>query len=279
MTATGQVEATARRAADSKPMQAAARLGLAARGAMYAIVGVIALQIAFGGGGSSGGQADKGGAVRELASHSYGSVALWILAVGVAGLTLWRLSEAIFGASGSGGKELAQRLKSLGRAALYGTFCVSLILFLLGDSQHATKDSDSQSQTLTARVMNHTGGRWLVGLAGIVGLAVGGYLGYRAARKKFLENLDLTTAGPRVRGAVTKLGQYGGIARGVVVVGVGIFLLVAAIRFDPSKAQGVDGTLRSLADAPLGPVLLTLVACGLIAFGAYSCCEARWRKV
>lgn len=278
MTATGQAEATARRAADSGPMRAAARLGLAARGAMYAIVGVIALQIAFGGGG---GQADKGGAVRELAGHSYGSVALWLLAVGVAGLTVWRLSEAAFGAGGAGsnGKELAQRLKSLGRAALYGTFCVSLILFLLGGSDRATKDSDSESQTLTARVMNHTGGRWLIALAGVVGIGIGGYLAYRAARKKFRKNLDLSTAGPRVRGVVTRLGQYGGIARGVVVAGVGIFLLVAAIRFDPSKAQGVDGTLRSLANAPLGPVLLTLVAAGLIAFGAYSCCEARWRKV
>jgi Domain of Unknown Function (DUF1206) len=275
MAVTTRAGTSARRAADSKPMAALARFGLVARGVIYAIVGVIAVQIAFGGGG----QADKGGAVAELAGHSYGSVALWLVAVGVAGLTLWRLGEAAFGAAGSGGKELAQRAKSLARAALYGFFCVSLVLFLLGDSNRATKSSNSQSQSLTARVMQHTGGRWLIALAGVVVIGVGGYLAYRGAAKKFLKHLNLATASARTRTAVTRLGQYGGIARGVIAAGIGIFLLVAAIRFDPDKAKGVDGTLRSLADAPFGPVLLTVVAVGLVAFGAYSCCEARWREV
>lgn len=275
MTVTDRARTTAREAADSGPMEAAARFGLVARGAMYAIVGVIAVQVAFG----DGGQADKGGAVAQLASHSYGSAVLWLLAVGVAGLTLWRLSEAVFGAAGADGRTWTTRLKSLGRAALYGFFCVSLILFLLGSSDRATRDTDSQSQTLTARVMQHTGGRLLIGLAGLVGLGIAAYLVHKAVAKKFLKHLNLGTASPRTRTAVTWLGRYGGSARGVIAGGIGVFLLVAAIRFDPSKAEGVDGTLHSLAAAPAGPVLLVLVAIGLVAFGAYSCCEARWRRV
>jgi uncharacterized protein DUF1206 len=65
-----------------------------------------------------------------------------------------------------------------------------------------------------------------------------------------------------------------------VVFGVaGVFLVIAAVTFDPKKAQGLDGSLRKIATTPLGPWLLVAVALGLVIFGVYSCCEARWRVV
>ncbi len=74
-----------------------------------------------------------------------------------------------------------------------------------------------------------------------------------------------------------RLGQIGGVARGAVFCTVGIFPVVAAIQDQPDKAKGIDSALRELARTPLGPWLLVLVAIGLIIFGAYSFCEARWR--
>lgn len=59
----------------------------------------------------------------------------------------------------------------------------------------------------------------------------------------------------------------------------GVFLIVAAVRFSPSKAEGIDGALRAFAHTTLGPFLLILVALGLVAFGLFSWCEARWRRV
>ena len=65
-----------------------------------------------------------------------------------------------------------------------------------------------------------------------------------------------------------------------MVFGVaGVFLIVAAVSFDPKNAQGLDGSLRKIATTPLGPWLLAAVALGLAIFGVYSCCEARWRVV
>jgi hypothetical protein len=55
--------------------------------------------------------------------------------------------------------------------------------------------------------------------------------------------------------------------------------VIAAVRFSPSEAEGIDGTLRAFAHTPLGPVLLVVMALGLVAFGLFSCCEARWRRV
>jgi len=44
----------------------------------------------------------------------------------------------------------------------------------------------------------------------------------------------------------------------------------------PQQAKGIDSALRALARTPLGPWLLVLVAFGLIMFGVFSCCEAKW---
>lgn len=54
--------------------------------------------------------------------------------------------------------------------------------------------------------------------------------------------------------------------------------LLAAVKFDPSKAKGLDETLRSFADTPAGPVLLIAAAIGFLLFGLHSFCEARWHK-
>jgi hypothetical protein len=83
----------------------------------------------------------------------------------------------------------------------------------------------------------------------------------------------------RVRQGVEKLGQIGGIARGTVAAAAGIFLIVAAVQANPHDAKGVDSTLRALAHTPLGPWLLVVVAAGLLIFGAFSFCEARWQRL
>ena len=265
---------SARRAARSRAMAGLARAGLAARGVMYAIIGWIALQIAF---GSPGHQADSAGALRLLARNPVGVVALWLLAIGFGGLALWRLSEAIWGAAGSGGRKTGTRLASLGRAVIYGLLCFTILKFALGLGAPAS--SNSQSRDLTAALLHQPGGQVLVTLIGLAVVAAGLVLIYQYWQKKFLRRLRLGGVSPAVRTAVTRLGQLGGIARGTVFVAVGVFLVVAAVNAKPGQARGVDSALRAMTGTPFGPWLLVLVAAGLIVFGVYSCCEARWRAV
>ncbi len=260
----------ARQAANSKSLEWLARLGLISRGVVYLLIGALALQIAF---GESGSQADQGGAVRAIASKPFGEALLWILAFGFAGLALWRFSEAAFG-NGKG-----ERAKSFARGLLYAFFAVSTFAFVLGTSGSAAEDSDQKSAGATARVMEHTGGRLLVGLAGLVLIGIGCYMAYEGVTKKFLEKLKTGEMSRRARQVVEKLGVFGSVARGVVFGLAGVFVFYAAITFDPDKAKGLDGTLHSLVAAPLGPYLRGLVALGLIAFGVFSMCEARWRRI
>jgi hypothetical protein len=264
-----------RRAADSKALKIAARAGFVARGAIYLLIGFIALEIALG----KGGQADRGGALAQIAAKSYGTFVLWLLVVGFAGLALWRFSEAAFGAVGPDGQETSERLKSLARALLYSSFFVSTLQYVTGTSSSATANGNSQSRSLTARVMEHNGGRLLVGLIGLVVMVIGAMLAREGWTKEFLKRMNFFGASAGVRSLVEKLGVVGGVARGAVVVVAGVFLIIAAVRFSPSKAEGIDGSLRAFAHTPLGPFLLILVALGLIAFGLFSWCEARWRRV
>jgi len=269
-----RVRSTGRRAAGSNAMSMLARVGLAARGVMYGLIGIIAVQIAL---GSTHRQADRSGAVRLVAATPFGSVILWLLVIGFAGLTLWRLSEAAYGASGPGGHKASKRLVNLAKAVIYGFVTWGILKFALGLGAPAS--SNMQSRDLTATAFRYSGGRFAVVIAGAVIVGMGFYLAYQAYRAKFRRDLRMGSASPRTREVVTWLGKAGGIARGVVFVTIGIFLVVAAIDARPRQAKGIDSALVTLAHTPAGPWLLGLVALGLVMFGIYSCCEARWRRI
>jgi hypothetical protein len=105
-----QVRAAGRRASDSPPFQLLARGGIAARGIVYILVGYLAVKIAF---GKSGQAADRQGALQTVAHTTGGTLILWLLAVGFAGLALWHLSEALLGQAGRDGHKAHKRLASL----------------------------------------------------------------------------------------------------------------------------------------------------------------------
>lgn len=269
-----RVRRTARRTANSGVMAWLARAGLTARGVMYVLIGIIAIQIALEG---SRQQADRTGAVRLVTQTSFGSIVLWLLVIGFAGMTLWRLSEAIEGSADSDGRKASKRLANLARAVFYAVVTYGILKYALGIGQPAS--SDSQSQDLTAVALKHPGGQLIVVTAGVIIVIAGLYTMYRAYKRMFLKNLRLGKASARTRKAVTRLGQIGGIARGFVYATIGIFLVIAAKDANPVQAKGIDSALRALAHTSLGPVLLVVVALGLVTFGVYSWCEARWRAV
>jgi hypothetical protein len=252
------------------------RSGLAARGVIYILVGSLAVQIALG--GSGGKEADRQGALQTVAQTPGGTVLLWLLAVGLLGMTLWRLSEAIYGQPTQDGDKATKRLSSLGRAVFYGFVCSSTVAFILGTGGPGS--SDKKSKDYTGKAMHDIPlGRWLVLLVGL-GLVAGGIgIAVSAMKTKFEKKLNTHQMSPTTKKVVKILGVVGKSTRALVYAAAGVFLAYAAITYDPSKAKGVDGTLRSFAKTSVGPVLLILVAIGLVIFGIYSFCEARWRRI
>lgn len=264
----------ARKAGNSKYVDWLARAGFAARGVMYVIIGILAIAIAFGSGGH---KADQSGAARVVGSTPFGAFLLWLLVIGFVGMTLWRLSEALYGGPGADGRKASSRLIAGFKAVLYAFIAYGIAKYALGLG--APKSSNKQSVDLTSTAMSHPGGRILVGIVGVVLIGVGAWLAWRAFERKFLAELRTGEMSPQTRKVVTFLGRFGGIARGIVFSAAGVFLLIAAFTANASKAKGIDATLRAFTKTPAGPWLLVLVAVGLVLFGCYSWAESRWRKV
>ncbi|MFE9997064.1 DUF1206 domain-containing protein [Streptomyces avermitilis] len=264
----------ARRAATGSMREGAAKAGLVARGVIYVLVGVLAMRIAFGG---SRHQADRTGALQEISSKPFGAVLLWALGAGVVGMAVWRLSEALFGAAGQDGGKASKRLLSAGRCAFYVFVAYSVLSFAAGSGGGGS--SDDQSKDVTAKALQWPGGQWIVGAAGIAAAVAGVWIGVRAVLRKYHKHLKLGEMSRRTRQLVDISGVAGGVARGLVFAAAGAFAVRAAVDYEPDKAKGMDDTLRSFSETPMGPWLLACVAVGLVLFGLFSFALARWRKV
>jgi hypothetical protein len=263
---------TGRTAARSPAMHAAARFGLAARGFVYLVIGWLTLQIAL---GHHTQQANQRGALAEVANHPFGKFLLWLLGFGLAAYALWRLSQALFGTATEGDKA-GPRLKALVRGIVYAGFAVMTFSFIAGNSSTGQRQ---QQVALTARMMRHTAGQWLVGLAGVAVVGVGVALIFEGLTHRFEKQLDLAELHGRTRTWVLRLGMIGTATRGAVFALAGFLVIDAAVTFDPKKSTGLDGALRTLAHQPFGPWLLGLAALGLLAFGVYGLASVRYAKI
>ena len=140
------------------------------------------------------------------------------------------------------------------------------IRFATGGGQ----SSSQQQQQTTAGVFGWPAGQWLVGAAGLALIGSGAYHVYKGVTKRFLKEIDTSrrpaVGAPRL---VTRLGQVGFPGKGIALAGVGGLLVWAAVTFDPSKARASTARCARSSTLPFGQILLTLVALGIAAFGAY----------
>jgi hypothetical protein len=194
--------------------------------------------------------------------------------VGLAGYATWRIVRAVIGHGPEASDDTKERISGLASGIGYAMLCVTAVSILIGSGG----GSGSPDKT-TGGVLGWPGGQLLVGLAGVIIIGVGLEQGYKGIAKKFLEQSKTAEMSESVRRAFTALGVFGHLARMVVFVLIGYFLLRAAIDFNPDEAVSLDGALSALAKASYGPVLLGIVAAGLIGFAAYSIADARYRKV
>lgn len=262
---------SARQAANSRPLKIAARGGILAYGITHLVIGGLALQVAFGQGGQ---QADQTGAFQALAQQPFGQVLLWLLAVGFVAAALWRAEQAIWGFSYESDrtKLIRKKVTSAVKAVIF------VVLAVLAARTASGGGGGGGQQQATAGVFGLPGGQWLVGLAGVVVLVVGAVKVYEGYKKKFLEAMS-APSDHRARMVLERVGQVGNIAKGVAIGLIGVLLIVAAIRFRPEEATGLDAALKGLAAQPYGPYLLIAVALGLVSYGVFCFFDSRYHRV
>jgi hypothetical protein len=254
-------------------LQWLARGGLVARGVVYGVIGILAIELAAGSGGTAPNQQ---GALETIARQPFGTALLVALAVGLAGYSAWRLSRAAIGHGTQERDSALDRLAAAGSGIVYAAVCVIAVKILVGTDSGG---GSSAPKRATAGVLGWGHGTVLVGVAGCVMIAVGLYQAYKGLTRKFVAEANTGRMSPSTRRVYEGLGVIGHLARMVVFGLVGYGLLKAALDFDPRKAIGLDGALRELANAAYGPLLLGIVAAGLICFALYSIADARYRKI
>jgi hypothetical protein len=271
-TAKDSAELHARQAANSEWLDRAARLGFLAKGLVYALIGVLAFQVAMG----DQQRADQKGALQSIAAKPGGSVVLWLMVLGFLAYAGWRFSEAAFGRRDETDekKRTAKRLGSAANGAIYLAFAVLAVRTVTSSSSSGGGGAD-----ITAKVLAWPGGQAIVVIAGLVIMVVAVALAWRGLKTDFEKHLNTGRMSRTTFTAVRRLGQVGYIARGAVFFLVGALVVKAAVDHQPGKAQGFDVALRSLAGAPFGQVLLIAAALGLICFGGYCVAEARYRRL
>jgi hypothetical protein len=269
--ASGHIRAAGHDVAGSRWFGWLGRAGLVAQGAIHAIIGVLAIEVAVGLGGKTTNQA---GAMTTLAHEPFGKLLLIALAVGLFAYAAWRLVRALVGHGPEGKDDAMQRLGGVFGGLGYAALFVTAVTILVGS--RATNGSPDKA---TGGVLGWPGGQILVGGTGAVLIGVGLWQGYVGVRRKFLEETRTDRMGEALRKAFTGLGVFGHLARMVVFALIGYFLIKAAVDFDPRQAVSIDGALATLSKASYGPAVLGVVAAGLIAFAAYSFADAPYRRV
>jgi hypothetical protein len=257
--------------ARSRQLEWLARAGLAARGVNYGIIALLALKLALGDGGKA---TNQQGALRTIAGTPFGKVLLVVLALGLFGYAAWRLVRAAVGHGPEASDDTKERITGAVSGIAYAALCVTAVQVLAG-----SHGSSGHPDKAAGGVLEWPGGRWLVVLAGVVMVGVAIEQARKGITKKFCENSKTELMSRSMRRFFTGAGVFGHVARAVVFALIGYFLVKAAIDFDPKKAVGLDGALAKLAHASYGPLLLGVVALGLLGFALYSALDARYRKV
>lgn len=250
---------------ESAWFERAARTGFAVNGLLHVLIGVLAISVALGVGAND---ADPGGALRAVAETPGGLVLIWVLAAGLAALTLWFVLEAVLDHFLH--REWKRGVILLAKAVAYGSLVVPAVTIGLGGEV----DTDSDVREVSAFLVQSPLGIALLVAGGLAVMGVGAYFVVKGARRTFLDDIAEGTGSSK--DAIVVLGTVGYIAKGAALGSLGVLLMITAATVDPSTAGGLDEALRSVTELPFGVALLIVVALGLIAYGLY--CGVRARR-
>lgn len=273
---TDSIKEPVRRASSQPWFERLARLGYAAKGLVYFIIGFLAAQAAFGSGGKT---TDTKGALTTIVSQPFGKFLLFLVTIGIVGYVLLRIVQTILDPEHAGEKMDAKRIATRVGYAFSGLAYAGLAVTAVKLMTGSGGSSGNSTQDWTAWFLSQPFGQWLVGLGGAITIGLGFSYLYKAFKGKFRQQFKLTQMSNKEQTWAVRLGRLGIAARGIVFTIIGFFLIQAAKQSDASEAKGFGEALASLQQQPFGPWILGLVALGLISYGIYSVIEARYRQI
>lgn len=257
----------AEKAHDSAWLDHAIRAGLIAYGVVHLLVAWLAVQLAL---GEKEDQASNSGALHYLAQQPMGRVLVWLIAIGMLLLVVWRVLEAAydFDDVSDEKKRWFKRASSIGKAVIYGALAWSAFKTATGDG-----GGKGGTDSTTSKIMQLPGGQLIVGLIALAIIGYGVSLVVRGWTEKFREHLDAQGQAGQDGSAYVLFGKVGYIAKGVAITIVGGLFGYAAVTHDAKKSGGLDQALQTVLEQPFGKVLLFAIGLGIAGYGLF--CFAR----
>jgi len=250
-----------------------ARFGVATKGFVFVLVGMLALLAALGGGGRVTGQE---GAVRAVGDWPLGHALLLAISVGLAAYALWRGAQAVFGLGAKAGGVL-HRVGCALIAFIYSG--LALAAFQMARGAPEGRAGHGHARVWIARLVAEPLGASAVGVAGGAIMAFGLYEIWQGLTARFAGELDTSGASPEVQRWTIHAGRVGHAARGLVFQVMGYGLIRAALDARSAEMRDLGGALRQLAQQQFGAAILGFVAAGLVAYGLYTLSTARFQRV
>jgi hypothetical protein len=257
-----------------------ARVGYMAKGAVYLLVGGLALAAAAGLGGKA---TDPSGALAMVARTSIGRVALGVIAPGLVAHATFCAALMLMGEPHADRGPVLRAIRKIGNAIsalIYFGLAATATALSLGWGALVHTDKDAETRHWSARVLAAPFGRpLLIAVAAVILIAAAVALVRVFWPGDARRRLRIEEMSERQCKTVAAVGRIAFLSRATVLAIIGYFLGWAAIDRAPREARGPGGALHAVWEHPHGDVLLAMMAGGLITFGAYALFEARWRRL
>lgn len=250
-----------------------ARAGYVAKGVVYMTIGVLAMMEAVGVGGKT---ASPDGAIKSIGEQPQGQFLLVVMATGLLGYAAWKVVQGVMDPDdkGSDAGGIVRRAAYVGSGVIHGA-----LAYTTAQSVFGAEDSSEDAMTVSAMAYQPPFGQILVGLVGLVVIAVGLYQLHAAYKAKFLGDLKLSEMTDNEERWVTFAGRAGTAARALAICIAGAFVLFAVYQSDPKKTRGLGGALEAVQQQTLGSYMLAAIAAGFLLYGAFMFAIARYRRI
>ena len=250
--------------------------GYAAKGAVYAITGILALMTALDMGGEKAGKLKV---IEFLENQSFGKIILALLGIGLVCYAVWRFIQSIQDPEGIGddGKAIIKRISFFISGLVYLGLGIFAIVDIFREPSKSGSSSGGGSSILTGET-----GKYIfiaVGLA-LAGKAI--YQFIKAYKGDFLQKFQYDSLTDDKRRKLIKNTGYAGLsARGVLVGIVAFFFLKAGFNYGGGGSEQMKGTSEAFSfihQQSYGSYLLGIVAAGLVCYGVYMIIMSRYRQ-
>lgn len=254
-----------------------AKLGLAAKGVVYCLIGMLAFMSAFQLGGQTSQKSNTTGVFRFIMEQPAGKIILAVIVVGLLCYSIWRFVQTFLDTENKGSRAggLAKRFTYFFSGLTYLSVFYFSLKFLLSNGNSSGSNSN---QDLAKNILEQPAGQWLLGIAAVIMLGIGIYQIWYGNSEKYRKHVNYQELDRKASGSLLRAGKIGFISRGIVWLVIAFLFSKAALHNRSSEAGDTSSAFSFIQQSSYGTYLLAALGLGLICYGVMNFIRAAFEK-